>query len=200
MSQDNRYVEGEPVYTDRVVTTQTVAPIAEAVEPIRRAHPGLIALALSSLLGLLSLFLPFAGVNAAWTNPVTNVAYAARHFFSFWNLGTGTHHFLLILLILIAILAIVAYVTRAAWARYAAAIVGAIAGIWLLVQSLARFSFAGLGHFWGSGVTTGLVGGAGRWIMALAGLALLATALWSLLRGRGDDVVDAAASAVDRRI
>jgi len=196
MTQDNRYVENvEPVaqrvVTETTYTTQTAAPVYEAVEPVRRAHPGLIPLALSGLLGLLSLFLPFASIAEAFTR--NGVNYEAGRRFSFWNIANGHHGWLVALGLLTLLLALVAYFTRAVWARYLAGILGLITGIWLLVNSLFRFSHLGLSNFFGEGVTTALGSGIGRWIMALAGLALLATAIWSFLRGAGDDVADAVA-------
>jgi len=202
MTQDNRYVDGgEPVYTERVVETTyaaptTVAPVYEAVEPVRRAHPGLIPLALSSLLGLLSLFLPFAGFHQAFTRHFADgrvEEIVANRLLSFWNIANGHHHFLLILLLASLVLGLIAYALKADWARYVAGLLGLLTGLWLLVQSLFRFSHAGLGNLFGTGLTgaAGLTSGFGRWLMALAGLALLATALWSLLRGAADRAADA---------
>jgi hypothetical protein len=181
MTQDNRF-SNDGIIAERVVTE---APV---LNPIRRAHPGLWPLALSSLLGLLSMFLPFASIASIFNR--NGVDYAAGQTFSFWRLGTGGHGFLLFLLLLAAILAAVAYFTRAAWARYLAGILGLISGLWLLVNSLFRFSHSGLGNFFGTGLTEALTSGIGRWLMALAGLALLATALWSLLRNVGDRLTD----------
>jgi len=195
MSQDNRYVDGgDPVIAERVVTettyTTTPGPVYETVEPVR--HPGLLPLLLSSLLGLLSLFLPFAHIATGFTRQLvgggTEEVVAGRAF-NFWNIANGTgssHHWILLaLLLLTAVLALIAWATRADWARYIAGILGAISGIWLLVNSLFRFSHIGLNNFFGVGQTAALGSGIGRWIMALAGLALLATALWALLRAAG---------------
>ena len=203
---DNRYVEGEPVYAERVVETTQYAPAPVAVEPVRRAHPGLIPLALSSLLGLLSLFLPFARIAQAFTRILPNgleETLSANHTFSAWNLG-GAHGTVLWPLLLTALAALVGYFTRASWGRWIAGILGLISGIWLLAHSLFRFSHAGLGNFFGANLTgTNFAqyvhSGIGRWLMALAGLALLLTALWSLLRGAGDDVADAAVGAYNNR-
>jgi len=206
MTQDNRYVDGgEPVVAQRVVTeteyvtpapvVQTYAPVAETV--VRKAHPGLIPLALSSLLGLLSLFLPFAVLRQAWTHPGSNVAYTANHAFNFFGLGNGHHIPTLLALLGAALLGLIGYATRAVWARYLAGILGLLSGLYLLWHAFRSFGAASFGHFFGSGFdfAQGLTHGWGRWIMALAGLALLATALWSLLRGAGDDVADTAAGA-----
>ena len=201
MSQDNRYVNGgDPVIAERVVTettyTTTPGPIVEAVEPER--HPSLLPLLLAPLLGLLSLFLPFAHIGTAWTRHLANGAteeIAANRAFSFWNIANGHHGILLALLLLTAVLALVAWAMRADWARYVAGILGLISGIWLLVNSLFRFSHIGLGNFFGVGQTAALGSGIGRWIMALAGLALLATALWALLRRAGGDAANAASTA-----
>ncbi|MDR2703050.1 MAG: hypothetical protein LBB58_01740 [Cellulomonadaceae bacterium] len=187
MTQDNRYGE------ERVVTTTTYStpPVAEAVVPARRTHPGLLGLALAPLLGLLSMFLPFAGFHEAFSRVIGGETrnYVANQLFNFWNIATGQRTLLLLLLLATLLLALVAYFTRASWARYLAGLLGLGAGLWLLVNALFRFSHSGLGSFFGNGLSAavGLTSGIGRWIMALAGLALLLTALWSLLRGWGDD-------------
>jgi len=191
MSQDNRYINGgDPVVAESVVRTETytttAAPVYETVEPVR--HPSLLPLLLAPLLGLLSLFLPFAHIGTAWTRTLANGAteeIAANRAFSFWNIANGHHGILLALLLATAVLALIAWVARADWARYVAGILGLISGIWLLVNSLFRFSHIGLGNFFGVNQTAALGSGIGRWIMALAGLALLATALWALLRKAG---------------
>lgn len=189
MTQDNRYVDGEPVVAQRVVTETTYAPVVEAVEPIRRAHPGLIPLALASLLGLLSLFLPFARISEAWTRTVGAVTenVTANTTFNFWNIFSGQRTWLLLLLLGALLLGLIGYFTRAVWARYLAGLLGLIAGIWLLVRSLFAFNHSGLGNFFTGALNATLGSGIGRWLMALAGLGLLATAIWSFLRG-GDDV------------
>jgi hypothetical protein len=201
MTQDNRYVEGEPVVAQRVVETTytptTVAPVYEAVEPVR--HPGLIPLALSSLLGLLSLFLPFLRFTEAYHGTwgtgtaARAVEFVQNHTLSFWNFGVGNHHtFLLILLVLAALLALVAaFATGAAsWARPLAGILGALSGLYLLWKG---FTHGGLSGFNWLGGFNHFGSGIGRWLMILAGLALLATALWSLL-GKVRDAADTVAT------
>jgi len=213
MSQDNRYVEGEPVVAQRVVTETTyapttVAPVYEAVEPVHRRHPGLIPLALSSLLGLLSLFLPFwtrtgtfvrewlapnyAGAGNT-TGDLLYQRFTTHSSGNFWNLsqGIGSHHtFLLILLALALLLALVAAFSSGAlgWARSAAGIFGLLSGLYLLWKG---FTHGGLGGWLGEAGRAAFGSGIGRWLMILAGLALLATALWSLLGKVGDAAADA---------
>jgi len=212
MTQDNRYTDGVvPPVQEAVVTETTYAtvptttpPVYEAVEPIRRPHPGLIPLAISSLLGLLSLFLPFAGLTQAFNlvrqvgNRAVGTQITEHTLFHFWNIGNGHHWWLLLFALATAVLALIAYATRAAWARTLAGVLGLITGLWLLVSAF-RFSHAAFGHFFGNELTgnAGLTSGWGRWIMVLAGLALLATAIWSLLRGAGDAAEDAVATATN---
>jgi hypothetical protein len=197
------------VVTETTYAPTTVAPVAEYVEPVPTRHPGLIPLALSSLLGLLSLFLPFwthtgsfvrewlapnyAGTGNA-TGDLLYQRFTTHSSGSFWNLsqGIGSHHtFLLILLALALLLALVAAFAggAAGWARSLAGVLGILSGLYLLWKG---FTHGGLGGWLAEAGRAAFGSGIGRWLMVLAGLGLLATGLWSLLgkvRDAASDVV-----------